>query len=190
MVAIMPLAFNSIAQTLSSDENGSGYKVTIGPKQKLILELLKQQLKDDKEFGKDADAIVEALDESRGDDEIGPECYTYTPLLIESLSENAKFESFFNIQGNFRYSFSSNNGEQDILKTYNFYKHYLDDSDVMGITPMVAIKENGFERVINNPDASIYVYNNYCEPLNAILDQNKNLPVPQLLGILKQRFSK
>ena len=83
VMAVMPFMFSdSIAQTFAGAE--SQPQVKISPRQKLVIELLKQELKTNKELSEDATSINEAIDESYGDDEIGPDCYTYTPLLVEA----------------------------------------------------------------------------------------------------------
>lgn len=180
IVAIMPLAFNSIAQITPKISRNQG----------IVRDLLKLEIKNNKAFNQDAEAINYVLDEASISDAIGPDCFKYTPLLLNAINSNELLASYYNIQGNFGYSFVKIENSKPVLITYNFYESYNNDGDFSGLIPSVTIRNYDSQQNMESVAATDYIVHNYCEPLNAILNQNQNLPIPQLLGILKQRFSK
>ena len=76
-----------------------------------------------------------------------------------------------------------------IITAFNFYEWY-DNGSLEGILSSVNIYGSGIEKNIENEEAVNYILDNYCKPLNQILDQNPNRPISQLLEILRQYFSK
>ena len=176
---------DGIAQTFSNNESENAY-YPISARQQLVVDLLRQEIKENPEFSEYAEAINEQLNQASEDDLAGPECYKYTPLLVEAVNSKDKFIDFFYIQGNFKYTFDT---PQNILKTFTFYEWYENDELEM-LVPYVDIKENNTEKNLRNMDAINYIVDNYCKPLNQILDQNSSRSIPQLLQILRQYFSK
>ena len=184
-VILMSSVFsNGIAQTFGDSKNAE--ETYISPRQKLIIELLKAEMKTNTELKGYADAINEELNNASEYDYIDTDCYKYTPLLVDAVNSKAKFINFFYIQGNFKYSFEIDSSRTE---AFNFYEWY-EDNKLIGLLPSVSINGNGIAKNFEDEKATDYISKNYCQPLNRILDQNKNLSIPQLLSILRQRFSK
>ncbi|MBQ8464527.1 MAG: hypothetical protein IJ545_00795 [Alphaproteobacteria bacterium] len=178
---------NSIAQTFGDAENNEMPPISV--RQQLIVDLLKKEIKSNPDFLQSANAIQENLDAASIDDEIGPNCYKYSPLLVEAVNSKTSFIDFFYIQGNFKYSFKQMDNTKPIITAFNFYEWY-DNGSLEGILSSVNIYGSGIEKNIENEEAVNYILDNYCKPLNQILDQNPNRPISQLLEILRQYFSK
>jgi len=174
----------SIAQTFGNSKEKE-YNTT--STQKIIVELLRQEIKENSAFIKDADNINYELNFASERDAVAPECFKYTPLLVDAVNAKMTFSSYVNIQGNFGYTFE---GEDKTSVNFNFYEQNDEEGNFSELVTTVSIQKSSLNRELNGDEAVKYINDNYCEPLNTILDQNKNLPIPQLLKILKQHFSK
>lgn len=185
VIMAFSIFFNdSIAQMLSSNTA----EETLPPRQQLVVNLLKQEITQNKAFAKDKDAILETLSYASREDAIGDQCYKYSPLLVNALNSNATFVNFFDIQGNYKYAFKKNSATKDEID-FSFYEWY-DEGEFVGTMSSVSLHEGRYIHELENKDAIDYITENYCDPLNQALDQNKNLTEPQLLAVLRQIFSK
>ncbi len=187
LVVAATASFNSVtAQTLNDDVQSN-----INPKQQLIVNILKQEIQSNKSFADDADAIKAALSYASMYDMVAPDdCYKYTPLLVNALNSNALLSNYYNIQGNYGYSFITVENNKPVVTTYNFYENTDEAGNPRGLSPSVTIRKYNALQKLESAQAEDYIKNNFCVPLNQILDQNGNLPIPQLLNILHQRFSR
>lgn len=177
---------DGIAQTFG----GTQAEKQISPRLNLIRTLLLKEITDNKAFSQDAEAMRATLRDASEDDSIGGNCYKYIPLLVEAVNSNALLSTYYNVQGNFGYSFVIvENNKPKIIK-FNFYEVRDDAGNISGISPSVNVRQYNSVQEVSGLQAQTYINNNYCKPLNQILDQNSNLQISQLLGILKQRFSK
>lgn len=175
---------NSIAQTFGHNESEMP---TISSRQKLTVDLLKLEIANNEDFTEDKANINYELDFASKEDEISSNCYKYTPLLINAINSNEKRVTYYNLQGNFGYTFENANKNSI---NFNFYEYYNDNGTFDKLITSITIQKDGINYQIDGPKAIDYIVDNYCKPLNQILDQNSNRPIPQLLEILKQRFSK
>ena len=157
----------------------------------MIVNLLKQEIQSNKAFAKKAESIQYELNNASENDIIAKDCYKYTPLLVNALNRNELFLDYYNIQGNFGYSFKRIGNNQSETTLYNFIeKHNMDTGLFIETIPSVAIYGENSTQELGGDEAKEYIQNNFCTPLNQILEQNGNLPIPQLLNILSKRFSR
>lgn len=177
---------SSIAQTFSSQGKNEN---NISPRQKLVIELLRAEIKDNPEFKGFEQEINTQLDSASQRDSVNNgECYKFMPLLVEAVNSNAKFIKLFDIPGRVLYEFRETKNNEKVTKLFSFYERY-EDNEFLDLISIVDIEG----RTNNNMDfeeSANYIINNYCKPLNKILDQNNDMPVPQLLDVLRQRFTK
>jgi len=181
------VCFNdSIAQTFSNSESENDYS-SISARQQLVVDLLRQEIRENKALTGDAANIDYELKFASSQDQIATDCYRYTPLLVNIIDRGKSFISYYNLQGNFGYTFE-NKDKTSI--NFNFYQRFNENGNFDKQVPSVTFRKGNNSKEIEGREAVNYITNNYCQPLNQILDQNSNQPIPQLLQILKQHFSK
>ena len=175
-----------IAQTFGESQA----EKQISPRLNVIRTLLLKEITDNKAFSQDAEALRIALRDASEDDSIGGNCYKYIPLLVEAVNSNALLSIYYNFQGNFGYSFAIAENNKPKIVNFNFYEVRDAEGNLTGMSPSVTVRQYNSIQEISGQQAQTYINDNFCKPLNQILDQNPNGQISQLLGILKQRFSR
>lgn len=184
LVVLSVVLFNNVsAQTFSESSQ-------VSPLQKKVIDLLKQEVIEDRAFAEDAESLSFLLNDVSAQDAISQDCFEYTPLLVNALDTNKVFISYYNIQGNFGYSFAEIEDGKPVVISFNFYEGAVaDNGNSFTLVPSVKIRKHNFQRELENAEAKNYIVNNYCKPLNDLLSKNAHLQNSQLLPILKQSFS-
>lgn len=155
----------------------------------LIKNLLMQEITQNPLFADNRESIQYVLENSKETDLIGPDCPKYAPLLVHSVNQNALFDNYYNIQGNFGYRFAFVVNNRPQLINYNFYSLY-DGDNYQGTQTTIQITQNNNLKTLDNNAALAYIMENICTPLNKYLDQNANEVPSNLLSKLKTYFTK
>lgn len=172
-----------IAQTFSGQES------YVGEREKLIVELLKEETKNNPAFSEFAGEINEDLDATLEYGQGDEPCSSYAPLLIEGLESGTKLSEYYTIKGIYGYTFEKERNMSPVSIGYNFNDIFNSDGTFIKEEYRVVITQNNIKKELQGEEAASYVEDNFCKPLNKILEENKNMPVDQLLTILKREFS-
>ncbi|MBR1605517.1 MAG: hypothetical protein IJ660_05380 [Alphaproteobacteria bacterium] len=165
----------------------------VPPRTALIKNLLLQELSQNPLMAEDRESLKYALENSNEADLIGPDCPKYAPMLVHAVNQNALFDNYYNIQGNFGYKFAfAVNGRPQLIN-YNFYSLYdtsADEEKFLGTQTTIKISQDKMLKTLENNQALAYIMENICTPLNKFLDQNSNEAPTTLLSKMKMYFTK
>ena len=159
----------------------------------LIKNLLLQEVSQNPLMAENLESIKYAIENTDETNLIGPNCPKYAPMLVHAVNQNALFDNYYNIQGNFGYKFAFAVNNRPQLINYNFYSMYntnSEESKFVGIKTTVAITQSRTVKQMENDQALAYIMDNICTPLNQFLDKNGNEPPASLLNKMKTYFTK
>lgn len=189
LIVIATASFNNVIAQTFNNENIQAQSA-IGPRYKLILDLLKEEVKTNKAFYQYAQKINEDIEQTLEFGEGNDDCSDYVPLLMEGLKQNAKLAEYYYVQGVYGYKFDISENNKILSVTYNFQSVFDENGTFTKELYNIDIVGDNTQQKLESAQAENYIKNNFCVPLNQILDQNRNLSIPQLLNVLKNRFSR
>ncbi len=157
----------------------------------LIKTLLSQEIKENPVFEGNRESIQYVLDNSGNDALIAPDCPMYAALLVHSVNQNALFDTYYNIQGNFGYRFAFVENGKPKLVNYNFYEVYDSDADrLLGHQTSITVTAFRVHNELDNAQSVKYIVDNICTPLNRFLAQNAGATPSEMLSKMRLYFTK
>lgn len=156
-----------------------------------IKDLLSQEIKENPVFEGNRESIQYVLDNSGNGALIAPDCPMYAALLVHSVNQNALFDSYYNIQGNFGYKFAFVENGKPKLVNYNFYEVYDSGADrLLGHQTSITVTAFRAHNELDNTQSVKYIVDNICTPLNRFLAQNAGAAPAEILAKMRLYFTK
>lgn len=154
-----------------------------------IKDLLSREIKENPVFEGNRESIQYVLDNSGNDALIAPDCPMYAALLVHAVNQNALFDTYYNIQGNFGYKFAFVENGKPKLVNYNFYEQMGEGGSRGKMITITVAQARSLSNMEGTP-ALKYIVDNICTPLNRFLAQNAGAAPADILAKMRLYFTK
>lgn len=155
----------------------------------LIKTLLSLEINENPLYADNRESIQYTLDNSGEEDLVGPDCPMYAPMLVHAVNQNALFDTYYNIQGNFGYKFAFVENDKPKLVNYNFYDQMGEGGSSGKLITITVAQARSLNNMEGTP-ALKYIVDDICTPLNRFLAQNAGAAPADILAKMRLYFTK